>query len=1315
MKKHISKAKALLSIVLVLCLVAVMLPTGIFTVFAAERATSTWGGAGDVATSFGGGTGKQDNPYLITNAAQLALLAKNVNEGVSTYKNEHIKLTVDIDLAGKAWTPIGGGTTKKTFYGSFDGDGHTIKNLSVTGTGSESNISFGFFGLIANATIKNLHLVDASVTASDADNNFSVGGLVGKMTGSSGLSGCSFNGTVTTSGTGASNRYVGALVGWYSGSGGGQIANCFTTGTISLETKARVAGLVGIAFDTTAGGNTDLTVKNSYCTMNITGATATSSQAAGLISNVTSTSLGVTIENCFFAGTIDSSYPFTYSTASVITVKSNVYIKEGWCTKTGTVTPNGIGVDTLTDRTKTAEEFKNGRVTDLLNGNSNIWMTGKVHPIHKRDLPTLSTLKVNNQAIELVKGFAEYDAADVEHNVETIALSAATGLEGATVKVNDANAQGIVTLGIAGTTTKITIEVDDGVVANAYTVNVYRKPTPWDGTDIEPFAGGTGTEEDPYLIANAAQLKFMAKTATDVNGVTIGDKHYPYNNYSNKVEATSFEGTKNIKIIADIDLNGKPWMAIASAAKNNGTYTKDSNGIHTFTEASGFKGNLNGDNHTIYNMNCTQGSGNFFGFFALVSGTVIENLHFQSAIVNNGSTSSAYMGGITAKTTGAATFRNCSFNGDVKRTVTSGGTAQFVGGLIGMVQMSTGRLTLENCWSTGTVSQYANNDIGGLIGNSFSTNIKIDIKSSWSSMKVENTRSGKLAGGLVGGLSDGAVLTITDSYFNGTVNLPYPICSDATGVTLQNVHYTSDYYAGTDTSAVAGGALTNATAQNDAAFADGTVTELLNGDKTPIWATSTAGYPVLSDLLATANDALAPVGTSIRSKGSSQGIRFKFTIANTAKTAMLKEAGVVVAQLSDADGNIKPELEDENLTMHNLQPSDARYYKYVTAKAYEKGTSTCAFVNYTDDKDWFAAALINFKTPEKLTNKYIARSYAIYTDARGQEILVYSDVMGDKKYHVSVEDVANEYYNNAEKRAQLTADELTYVKGIVEGAGWYVSADWNDDGVLKILAIGNSFSDDSMNHVYNIAKAAGVQKIYLGNLYYAGCTLSQHLSFGKNNETKYEYRVNTNGTWVTTKDYKMVDAVKDENWDFISFQQGSTYSGQADTYDKLDDLMDFVEPLCTNPKVKFAWHMTWAYQHDCTHSGFANYDNDQMTMYNAILSAVQNKIVTNDRIVKIIPNGTAIQNARTSYIGDNFTRDGYHLAKPLGRFIAGLGAVETLIGIDWDKFDLEFLSTVVDDLPEDETLYFEMALESVKNAVDKPFEITQSTFTEKAE
>ena len=259
---------------------------------------------------------------------------------------------------------------------------------------------------------------------------------------------------------------------------------------------------------------------------------------------------------------------------------------------------------------------------------------------------------------------------------------------------------------------------------------------------------------------------------------------------------------------------------------------------------------------------------------------------------------------------------------------------------------------------------------------------------------------------------------------------------------------------------------------------------------------------------------------------------------------------------------------------------------------------------------------------------------------------------------------------------------------------------WNDDKVLKILTIGNSFSDDSMEYVYQVAKAAGVETVVLGNLYIGGCSLATHLSNAKNDSGSYTYRTNTTGSWSSKSGVSIKTAVESDDWDFISFQQASPNSGEANTYDDLVALMNIVEPL--NPSARLVWHMTWAYQQNSTHSGFSKYNKDQMTMYNSILNAVQTKVVTNDRIEIIIPAGTAIQNARTSYVGDTLTRDGYHLSNDLGRFIGSLTFVKALTGLSIDN--ITYMPNGVD---ANELL---MAIESVNNAVKTPFSVTESQY-----
>lgn len=127
--------KKILSILLALTLCLTLLPT------AALAADGTWDGS--IATAFAGGTGTESDPYQITDGAQLAYLASEVNKG-QTYENSYFVLTADIDLGNHDWTPIGnsfsdalfGGTEYSLFAGNLDGKGHTISNISI---GTESD------------------------------------------------------------------------------------------------------------------------------------------------------------------------------------------------------------------------------------------------------------------------------------------------------------------------------------------------------------------------------------------------------------------------------------------------------------------------------------------------------------------------------------------------------------------------------------------------------------------------------------------------------------------------------------------------------------------------------------------------------------------------------------------------------------------------------------------------------------------------------------------------------------------------------------------------------------------------------------------------------------------------------------------------------------------------------------------------------------------------------------------------------------------------------------------------------------------------
>lgn len=261
---------------------------------------------------------------------------------------------------------------------------------------------------------------------------------------------------------------------------------------------------------------------------------------------------------------------------------------------------------------------------------------------------------------------------------------------------------------------------------------------------------------------------------------------------------------------------------------------------------------------------------------------------------------------------------------------------------------------------------------------------------------------------------------------------------------------------------------------------------------------------------------------------------------------------------------------------------------------------------------------------------------------------------------------------------------------------------------VKILAIGNSFSVDSMQWLYDILSDMGVQDIVLGNLYIGGCTLQTHAKNVEENAEKYTYykcSKDTNGKWETVEGKKSIlYGLQDEEWDYISLQQASGQSGIPSSYEPyLTQLVDYVRRNAIQANVKLMWNMTWAYQADSTHGDFAKYANNQDVMYSAIINAVNTNIVNNDSFDFIIPCGTAVQNMRTSAIGDTLTRDGYHMNKVYGRY---------LLGVMWAKTitagSLGYLSTFPESGDGISPVMLDAIKESVENAFEKPFEVTNS-------
>ena len=205
---------------------------------------------------------------------------------------------------------------------------------------------------------------------------------------------------------------------------------------------------------------------------------------------------------------------------------------------------------------------------------------------------------------------------------------------------------------------------------------------------------------------------------------------------------------------------------------------------------------------------------------------------------------------------------------------------------------------------------------------------------------------------------------------------------------------------------------------------------------------------------------------------------------------------------------------------------------------------------------------------------------------------------------------------------------------------------------IKILAIGNSFSEDAIEqYLHELADADGIETI-IGNLFIGGCSLERHMQCVNGNLPDYRYRkIGVDGVTKETPKCVIARAIADEEWDYVSVQQASHFSGDYTTYQPyLSQLVAYVKAH-TKKDVKIVFHQTWAYAKNSDHGGFKRYGNSQKQMYDAINGALK-QVIKDIHPDVIVPSGTAIQNARTSSIGDNMNRDGYHLNLLYGRYTA---------------------------------------------------------------
>ena len=352
--------KKFLTFLLALCLVMALVP---MTAFAEET------------PSFGGGTGTQEDPWLITSQEDLIALAEFLNSGnAETFDTEnagvgnchgyYFKQTADIDLTGVTWEPIGY-SGSYYFAGNYDGGGHSITNAVSTGkVDPDGFATAGIFGWVAFGSVENLHVKNANFVATGQNNYSYVGGIAGVCYGSS-IKNCSVENSSLESRRNNNNNCAGSIVGY---STGGTFEKCAAENN-QIRTMAYGGGFVGEVDDDPDYGVGNSTFTNCY-TANCSISSKTDdvqgvSLVGGFAGEMTDSRL--TIQNSYVyqatlstEGTAVPGIKATGVFAGHLWGNSTIVNKNCYYGACGTTENAGTASE------KTEEEFKNGTVAELL-------------------------------------------------------------------------------------------------------------------------------------------------------------------------------------------------------------------------------------------------------------------------------------------------------------------------------------------------------------------------------------------------------------------------------------------------------------------------------------------------------------------------------------------------------------------------------------------------------------------------------------------------------------------------------------------------------------------------------------------------------------------------------------------------------------------------------------------------------------------------------------------------------------------------------------------------------------------------------------
>lgn len=306
--------------------------------------------------------------------------------------------------------------------------------------------------------------------------------------------------------------------------------------------------------------------------------------------------------------------------------------------------------------------------------------------------------------------------------------------------------------------------------------------------------------------------------------------------------------------------------------------------------------------------------------------------------------------------------------------------------------------------------------------------------------------------------------------------------------------------------------------------------------------------------------------------------------------------------------------------------------------------------NYTDD---------TVKNNTVLSGRVDGTELAIFTDKNGRRTWL----------EVAADGGMTEHTKGFVREAILTSvHSWSFNYAVTDKNGRVLSAIYKDgstypkqtatsitnDKRFKILGIGNSFTEDSFMYVPFLLKEMGVTNFEIVVLYKGGGTLEQHWDYASNDTSAYSLQVykSENEAWQQLGKRTLKEALNYTDFDTITLQQQSARSCDYTTYQPfLNNLVDYIYTNIDYP-TRLGWHSIPA----SPDNGWSTEYPTSTEFYNAQLIAVEN-VLRDTPIEYVIPNNTAIQNARGTVLGtlgyrSNMTSDNLHLQEGIPALVA---------------------------------------------------------------